>query len=211
MTKPRIFISSTCYDLTDARARLTEFLESFGFEVLNSQLKTFGVTPGRHTSQVCLDQVDLADYFILIIGSRSGTLAPDSEKTITNIEYDRARERGLVILPFVKQDVLTARRLFQTNPKADFSTFVESTSIFHFIDQIASAKSDNWLHGFDSVEDIREGLRSQFSYYLLLYARHLGQVGENVFRPVTITGIENGELVTYQVLATKPTPLDPKR
>ncbi len=36
MAKPRIFLSSTCYDLSDARAALTTFLGGFGFEVLNT-------------------------------------------------------------------------------------------------------------------------------------------------------------------------------
>ena len=58
MSKPRIYISSTCFDLTDVRTELTSFLESYNFEVLNSQLPNFGVSPKKHSHTACLDQVE---------------------------------------------------------------------------------------------------------------------------------------------------------
>lgn len=45
MAKARIFISSTCYDLSAVRNELDEFLSSLDFEVLNSEKTNFGVTP----------------------------------------------------------------------------------------------------------------------------------------------------------------------
>ena len=78
-----------------------------------------------------------------------------------------------------------------------------NTSIFEFVMQIRALNVNNWLHKYDNVEDIKAGLRSQFAYYLLLYAKHLGQTGGEVFRPVTIDGFENGKLVQRRILATE--------
>src|SRR5436305_838831 len=119
MAKPRIFISSTCYDLSDARAELTKFLEGFGFDVLNSQTSSFGVTPNKSAVDACLDQVELADYLILIIGSRSGAVKGDV--TVTNAEYNRAIDRGIPVIPFVNRTVSDALRLYKANPAGDFT------------------------------------------------------------------------------------------
>src|SRR4030095_5787196 len=204
MPKPRIFISSTCFDLRDARATLTNFLEAFGFEVLNSEKSNFGVTPKMHSADVCLDQVELADYFILIIGSRRGSDFPDSAQSITNAEFNRAKELGLVMIPFVKADILTARRLFRKNPTANFSEVVDDNRIFGFIDSIDSSAEDNWLHAFNTVTDIEESLRSQFSHFLLLHAKYLGRIGGQEFKPTTMNLVVNGVAAVCQVLATEP-------
>jgi hypothetical protein len=177
MSKPRIFISSTCFDLRDARARLTEFLQGFGFEVLNSQTPSFAVTPKTSAVNACLDQVDLADYLILIIGNRSGTVREGV--TVTNAEYNRAMERGIPVIPFVQRTIFDSLPIYKDNPLGDFTAVVDNVRIFDFIEVIASGKQDNWLHPFESVTDIEERLRAQFAYYLFLYSQRLGRAEDH--------------------------------
>ena len=208
MPKPRFFLSSTCYDLNDARANLTTFLEEFGFEVLNSQRPSFGVTPKVHSAQACIEQVELADYFILIIGSRRGSEFPGATQSITNMEFNRAKQLGLVIIPFVKDDLLTARRVHRRNPEGDFTEIVDDKRIFEFIDSIDLSQEDNWLHSFRDVGEIIEKLKSQFSHYLLLYAKYLGRLPGKSFKPTRITMSINGVPADIQVLATEPEFLD---
>jgi hypothetical protein len=105
MSKPRTFVSSTCLDLKDARSAIEQHLKTLGHEPLLSNNFTFGVTPKRHSHQACLDQVDNADYFVLIIGRRRGGTYVGSEKSITNEEYRRAVKRGIPIMIFVSQEV----------------------------------------------------------------------------------------------------------
>lgn len=205
MSKPRIFISSTCYDLKDARARLTEFLEAFGFEVLNSQTFSFGVTPKKHAVDACLDQVDLADYLILIIGNRSGTVRDGT--TVTNAEYNRAVERGIPVIPFVQKAVVESLPLYKDNPTADFARVFDNVRIFDFIEVIASGKQDNWLHPFESVPGIEKSIRAQFAYHLLLYSKYLGRASDGRFRPFPFTVVINGVPATVEMLATEPKPL----
>jgi len=50
MAKPRIFLSSTCYDLSIIRDELTRFLEERGFEVINSE-KSSEVFPRTWTTE----------------------------------------------------------------------------------------------------------------------------------------------------------------
>lgn len=175
MAKPRIFISSTCFDLNDVRSELTSFLGGFGFEVLNSQLKNFGVTPQKHSHTACLEQVNNADYCIVIIGRRRGGTFIASEKSITNEEYNLAIKKGIPIIIFVDGRVEDAIPLYKKNPTADFSSIVDDKRIFHFIDYIKSSSEDNWIHKYSNINDIKEILTAQFAYYLLLFSQNLSK------------------------------------
>lgn len=173
MAKPRVFLSSTCYDLGDARAALTTFLEGYGFEVLNSQTGKFGVKPRSHSHDACLAEMEHADFVILIIGGRRGGTYVGSEKSITNEEIKVAQRRELPVLAFVDRQVDAMRALYGKNPRADFKPHVDDVRVFDFINYIASGHEDNWLHPFVSVTDIIETIRSQLGNYLLLYSRSL--------------------------------------
>lgn len=173
MAKPRIFLSSTCYDLSDARASLTTFLESLGFDVLNSQDKKFGVKPGVHSHDACLAMMTNADYVVLIIGGRRGGNYVGSDKSITNEEIKAAQKLERPIFAFVDKRVDAHRQTYKKNPTADFKPTVDDNRIFDFIDWIASAQEDNWIRTFETVTDIQESLRAQFAYILLLYSQGL--------------------------------------
>lgn len=173
MAKPRIFLSSTCYDLSDARASLTKFLESYGFEVLNSQTTKFGVKPKVHSHDACLEMIPNADYVVLIIGGRRGGNYIGSDKSITNEEVKIAQKLDRPIFAFVDKKVEAHRQTYRKNPTADFNPTVDDNRIFDFIDWIASGHEDNWLHPFDAVTDIQDSLKAQFAYILLLYSQEL--------------------------------------
>jgi hypothetical protein len=171
MAKPRTFVSSTCLDLRDARATIGEHLVVLGHEPLLSDTLNFGVRPGRHSHQACLDQVDNADYFILIVGGRRGGTYIGSERSITNEEYRRARKRGIPIMTFVSEDVMTASRIYRKNPKADFSDLVDDHRIFDFVDLIRGESEDNWIREYKTAEDIKDAITAQFAYICLLYSQ----------------------------------------
>lgn len=173
MAKPRIFISSTCFDLNDIRSELTAFLESYNFEVINSQLKNFGVTPQKHSHSACLDQIKNADYLIVIIGKRRGGTFVNSEKSITNEEYNLALKLGIPVIVFVDRQVEATMPLYKKNPTADFLSVVDDKRIFHFIEFIKSGSEDNWVHNYSNIIDIKDILKTQFSYYLLLFSQSL--------------------------------------
>ena len=90
MSKPRTFISSTCFDFADARAAIATHLKALGHEPIRSDTSEFGVSLGKHSHDACLDQVDNCDYLILLIGGRRGGSYVGSEQSITNEEYRRA-------------------------------------------------------------------------------------------------------------------------
>lgn len=62
---------------------------------------------------------------------------------------------------------------YKKKPTADFSRVVDDVRIFHFVEYIKSASEDNWVFQYNNVNDIKDILKSQFSYYLFLFSKSL--------------------------------------
>jgi len=144
-----------------------------GFNVLNSESKSFGVTPKTHSHNACLDQVAYADYLILIIGGRRGGNFIGTEKTITNEEFSLAQKHGIPVIAFVMKSVYSQIATYKKNPTADFSHVVDDKRIFDFISYVASGHEDNWIHEYSCANDIQDILTTQFAYYLKLFSQSL--------------------------------------
>jgi len=181
MSKPRTFISSTCFDLADARAAVAEHLKALGHDPVRSDTPEFGVSLGKHSHQACLDQVDNCDYLILLVGGRRGGIFVGSENSITNEEYRRALKKHKPIITFVRRDVESARSLYKRNPAADFTGVVDDVKVFDFIDLVTSQSENNWIKLFDNVEEIKRSLTDQFAYIALEYSKKL--VADRLPRP----------------------------
>jgi hypothetical protein len=72
MAELRVFVSSTCYDLSLLRSQLRTFIKSMGYEPIMSDYEDVLYDPRIHTHTSCIDEVKNCDVLILIIGSRFG-------------------------------------------------------------------------------------------------------------------------------------------
>ena len=71
----RVFVSSTCYDLSIIRSQLKSFLENMGYDAILSEYNDIFYDPNDHTHVSCVKEIANADLVILIIGSRYGGVA----------------------------------------------------------------------------------------------------------------------------------------
>jgi hypothetical protein len=173
MASPRVFVSSTCYDLADERDDLTNFCNGFGFDALLSERGDVFFHPDLHTHNACVRETGNCQLFVLLIGGRfGGKYSVDKTKSITNAEYVAAREQGLPIFTFVKQDVLNDHNIWQKNRDKPFATDIFYPSIekqdyaieiFNFIDQVRLAPTNNGFFGFRLSKEIFEFLRKQWA------------------------------------------------
>ena len=61
MATPRIFISSTCYDLQEIRFQLRKFVEDFGLEPVMSEFGDIFYNFDKHVQESCKDEIEKCD------------------------------------------------------------------------------------------------------------------------------------------------------
>jgi len=89
-----VFLSSTYEDLGTHRAHVMDVLARFG--LVYKGMEYFGAS--QHPAlEECLRQLEDSDLVIAILGTSYGSSPPGSLKSFTELELDRAHERGLPI------------------------------------------------------------------------------------------------------------------
>lgn len=73
MPSPRVFISSTCYDLRDIRHALRQFIGNFGFEPVMSEFGDIFYQFDAHVQDACISAIEKCNLFVLIIGTQYGS------------------------------------------------------------------------------------------------------------------------------------------
>ena len=74
MAQPRIFISSTCYDLQEIRYQLKEFIEEFGYLPVMSEFGDVFYDYKKHIQDACKNEIDKSQLFVLIVGNNFGSI-----------------------------------------------------------------------------------------------------------------------------------------
>lgn len=160
-----LFVSSTCYDLSQVRADLADFAKSLGFEPILSELDSFPVDPSSDTVANCLEVVrSRADLFLLVVGGRYGSIT-DLGKSVTNLEFLEATAKGIPRYVFVKRDIIALLPTWRANPEANFSASVDTPKLFEFVSNLRGS-GDLWVFPFDTAQEITQTLRKQLSYLM---------------------------------------------
>jgi len=178
---PGVMVSSTCYDLRQIREDLRRFLQDdLGYRPLLSEHPSFPLNPDANTVENCRERVERdADVLVLVIGGRYGTVDDYTSKSVTNLEYLGARQKGIPIYVFVEQGILPLLPVWKSNPTADFAKQVDTPKLFEFVEQLRSADKV-WTQEFKHAKDIIDALRIQFAYQHregLLLRRRVRQAG----------------------------------
>lgn len=161
---PTVMVSSTFYDLRQVRTDLGEFLTNLGYAALLSEHDSFPIDPDVDTVENCRRRVEAdADVLVLVVGGRYGSVDSKTSKSVTNLEFDAARVKGIPIYAFVVKSVSTLVPIWKANPDADFSMAVDDVRVLNFIDQIMT-QHRIWTREFETAQEIVSALRTQFAY-----------------------------------------------
>lgn len=139
MPSPKVFVSSTCYDLGMAREQLRSFLLRLGYDPILSEYSDVLYDPRTHTHTSCIQEVPNADMVVVLIGSRFGgrivpealssvdleslvnasfdvTVLSDPEKlSITQLEVLKAIDASVPVFAFVDEKVMHDHFVYQKN------------------------------------------------------------------------------------------------
>ena len=73
MSTPRVFVSSSYYDLKHMRSSMEKFIESMGFQAILSEKGSIAYSPDRPLDESCYKEAGSSDIFVLIMGGRLET------------------------------------------------------------------------------------------------------------------------------------------
>lgn len=174
MSAPRVFVSSTYYDLKHIRNYLETFIQQFGYTPVLSERGDVFYASDSDAQQSCLEEVRSCQLFVLVIGAKRGSEYQDTGETIVNHEYRAAIDSGIPVYTLIDADVLCDYSLYRRNRdnkevKLDAIqyTAAEDTRIFDFIFEVTTARKDNAYQPFRSVSDIESYLKKQWASKLL--------------------------------------------
>ncbi|MBX7245715.1 MAG: DUF4062 domain-containing protein [Candidatus Sumerlaeaceae bacterium] len=163
--RPHVFVSSTFYDLKQVRKDLSEFLMGeLGYEALLFENPEFPIDPGKTTIQNCTDIAsEDADILILIVGLKYGSLDPKTKLSVTRLEFEAARARGVPVYIYVDQQLHTMLPVWKQNPSLKLDGIVDNSQVFEFVAEVAD-KHKLWITPFSSAQDLIGAIRAQFAY-----------------------------------------------
>lgn len=165
MSKVRIFVSSTCFDLAAVREDLRGHIIALGHEPLLSEYPSFPVSPDDDAITNCRKNVrSHSDILVLIVAGRRGHLDAASGKSVTNLEYETARQAGIPCFVFIQKSVAALLSVWAKNPTVDFTPTVDLPEVFTFIERLWG--ENRWAFTFDKTGEIKETLTVQLSVML---------------------------------------------
>lgn len=136
MEKPKIFVSSTVNDLKEERQKVVKELGGM-FDIFLSENESAHSMP---PIDVCMEEVEKCDLFILIIGGRYGFVPEmvegtpyDGKISVTHGEFEKAMELRKPILVFVKE-MATGREKKETAFLEELGKFLEGSFYRTFTD-----------------------------------------------------------------------------
>jgi len=158
MPSPKVFVSSTCYDLGMVREQMRSFLIGLGYEPIMSEYSDVLYDPRHHTHSNCLQEIPNADMVVLLIGSRFGgkaipealslidldnlinssfdvSVLDDADKlSVTQLEVLKAIDSSIPVFAFVDEKVWHDHLVYEKNKE------LVSSIKFPSIDKPESAK-----------------------------------------------------------------------
>lgn len=224
MAQPRIFISSTYYDLKHIRSSIDNFIESLGFESVLSEKGNIAYSPDAPLDESCYREAMTADILVIVIGGRYGSAASTEDKkpgkkfyerfdSITRKEYESAADRDIPTYIMIEANVYSEYQTFLRNKKNKQIEYahVDSVNIFLLIEEILAKPRNNPIQTFERFSDIESWLREQWAglFRELLHRMSGNQQIATLSAQVDALSAINETLQRYlEVVVTKISPDD---
>jgi len=179
----RVFISSTAYDLSDARDLVAESLHSAEHAAVHHENATFPNYTRVHSHDRCILAVATCDALACIVdrrygGTYSGTLRANTpaielpqrgggtpclsvqELSITWMEVLEARQLGIPVMTFARQKTLDELEIWKRNRHLKSLKMVhvpdDQRRLFDFLSWTTHQQRDNWIEKYTTLTELRE-------------------------------------------------------
>lgn len=165
MARPRIFVSSTFYDLRQVRADLERFIGEIGFEPVLHERGLIPYGADEKLEEYAYQEVTLSDILISVVGGRFGSPSQHSPYSISQQELRRALTAGKQLHIFIERSVHSEYNTYilnRSNPDVRYR-YVDDVRVFKFIEELYALPNNNPIAQFESAQDITDYLREQWA------------------------------------------------
>ena len=163
----RIFISSTCYDLMDARFVIAEALEAQGHIVkLSDSDERFEIDQKTDALTTCLQNLEQCDLMIGIIDRRYGPILPKEFGSVsaTHMEFKHAEKKKIPRSFFMRDRAALAYDVLVKDPKiggARWNQIRKEEEMKLWLEMVKhyrypKAGTPNWFATFSNATDLRK-------------------------------------------------------
>lgn len=170
MPKTRVFISSTCYDLSQVRADLENFIHTMNYESVRNEKGNIPYSTNQELEKYCYKEISACEIVLHIIGGRFGSTSTLSENygkeySVSQMEMKKAHEANKQIYIFIDRKVLTEYQTYLNNKENDAfkPSHVDDKKVFSFIEDIYNYQKNNNIQEFSTAQDIITYLKEQWS------------------------------------------------
>lgn len=166
MAKPRVFISSTFYDLRQIREEVERFIRDLGYEPVRNETGAIPYGKEVKLEDSAYREVELSDIIVSVIGGRFGTESRERPGySISQVELQRALERGVQVFVFIEKSVLAEYSTYLLNKDvAGFKPrFVDDVKVYSFVEKLHQLPQNNAIAPFETGRDIVDYLRVQWA------------------------------------------------
>lgn len=177
MAKPRVFLSSTFYDLRKVRDEVGTFIRTQGFEPVMFERGQIAYGRDEAPVEYCYKEIELCDILVSIVGGRFGSESFETTYSVSQQELRYAVQLNRQLYVFVDKQVLMEYEIYKINKEVENMRFmhVDDRRIYEFLDQLYLLPKNNPIFPFESAEDIIQILREQWAG---LFQRMLLELGQ---------------------------------
>ncbi|MDN3697785.1 DUF4062 domain-containing protein [Vibrio cortegadensis] len=167
MAKPRVFVSSTYYDLKYIRNDLERFIKEQGYDPVLNEKGNIPYGSEKRLEEYCYKEIEICDIVVGVIGGRFGSQSQhgNSSHSVSNVELTTAVKKGKQLYIFIEKTVYAEYQTYKVNKDNDSIKYasVDDNRIFQFLDEIHSLPNNNQIQAFESVVDITNHLKEQWA------------------------------------------------
>jgi len=164
MAKPRVFVSSTYYDLKQVRSDIERFINSQGYEAILNEKGHIAYGNLEKLEEYCYKEINQCDILVSIIGGRYGS-SSTKEHSVSNKELLEALNIGKQVYIFIDTAVATEFRTYQANKNVQGINYqaVDDVKVYEFIEEVYNLPKNNAIHNFSNASDISTYLKEQWA------------------------------------------------
>ena len=166
MAAPRVFLSSTYYDLKHVRSEIADFITGLGYKIVMNERDDIPYSQTKDLEYDCYGEILTCDIVVCIIGNSFGTQSADDDHSITMHELEQAIEQKKLIYVFIEKNVFIENRTYIKNSQLQGfqPDAVSDIRIHEFIKDLKDKVGrSRYIQSFETVHDIIDALRNQFA------------------------------------------------